>query len=108
MSWSSPCAEVCASAAEVGSTPRAGGARHSVRVTERGLEHENLMVLNLSQALLGLVFDNLQAASVEVVDRAVVLHFWLQHVPTEADTDDLDDIVCDFEALIGRDAVIGG
>jgi hypothetical protein len=73
-----------------------------------GLERENLMVLTLSQSLLGMVFDNLQAASVEVLGRTVVLHFWLQHDPTDADSEDLDDIVGDFEAFIGQEAVIGG
>jgi hypothetical protein len=75
---------------------------------DEGLERENRRTLYLVQALLGLVFENLQAASVEVGDRSLTLHFRLGHPATEEDQDDLDDIIGDFEALVGPECVIGG
>ena len=48
------------------------------------------MVLTLSQALLGSVFPNLRAASVEVFDQSVVIHFLLDDSPSVDDQEELD------------------
>jgi len=77
-------------------------------MSEAPLEHENTMVLALSQALLGSVFPNLRAASVQVRERGVVIHFRLDEVPSADDQDELDEIVLQFEAYVGPDAMVGG
>ena len=66
------------------------------------------MVLYLSQALLGAVFPNLLAASVEVGPSSVIVHFRLDCAPDEGDREDLEDIEVDFCAFVGPTCVIGG
>jgi hypothetical protein len=50
---------------------------------------------------------NLAAASV-VAERGLTLHVRLHDEPSVADREDLDEVIGDFEALIGQDAVIAG
>lgn len=73
-----------------------------------GLERENVLVLCLAQALLGAVFPNLLAASVEVGESNVVAHFRLASTPDHVDLEDLGDIEVDFNAFVGPSCVIGG
>jgi len=70
-------------------------------VTGADLERENARVLDLSQALLGNVFDGLLAAAVEVGGRSVVVHLRLDHEPSADDQEDIDEIMGSFEALVG-------
>jgi hypothetical protein len=77
-------------------------------VQQADLNRENSMVLYLSQALLGAVFPNLVAASVEVRPSDVVAHFRVASPPDPADLEDLEDIEVDFNAFVGPTCVIGG
>ena len=78
------------------------------RMLQPDLERENSMVLCLSQALLGAVFPNLLAASVEVSESRVIVHFRVDSPPDQGDQEDLDDIEVDFNAFVGPTCIVGG
>lgn len=65
------------------------------------LDFENAQVLNLVQAMCGLISPNMRAVSLECVDGRVVLHFVLAE-ESDADRENIDDILFEFTALQNR------
>jgi len=63
------------------------------------LARENLIVLSLVQALLGLVTPDLLGASVVVGGRAATLHFWVREESLKM-TEVIEDIEFDFWAAL--------
>jgi len=69
----------------------------------RSQSHEvNYLVVILTQAMLGLVSTSLLGAAVEANHDGIVLHFAVSAVSVEQ-TEDIDDIVGDFEAFLYPD-----
>ncbi|HEV7240747.1 MAG TPA: hypothetical protein VGQ36_16025 [Thermoanaerobaculia bacterium] len=64
------------------------------------LRRENAEVLNLVQAMIGLVPPNLRGVSLVCRDEGVHLYFLLEH-DSEETREDIDDIVFELEALQG-------
>ena len=65
------------------------------------LAAENAHVLNLVQAMIGLISPNMRAVSVELAGRGVRLHFLLAE-EDGADREAIEDIIFEFEALQER------
>jgi hypothetical protein len=63
---------------------------------------ENLVVLYLTQAMLGLVSTNLQAVAVEVRTDRLVVHFAFREDRPD-DGEDLEDILADLDALLDNE-----
>jgi hypothetical protein len=69
------------------------------------LREENLQVLNLVQALIGSVTPNMRAASLEMTESGVRLHFLFERESPD-DREETSDIAFEFEALQGRALVV--
>lgn len=67
---------------------------------------DNYVVAQAVQASLGLIPEHAIAVGVEVDGSDVVLRFQLTAI-TEEDSQDVDDIVSDLEALVGPDVRVG-
>lgn len=65
------------------------------------LAFENARVLDLVQAMLGAISPNMRAVSLECPDGKVHLHFLLAE-ESEADREEIDDILFEFEVLQER------
>ena len=62
------------------------------------LAWENRQVLNLVQALIGAVTPNFRGVTLECLTEKVMLHFVIDY-ESEADREEIDDVVFEFEAL---------
>lgn len=60
---------------------------------------ENVVVLYLVQAMLGLVTPNLRAVAVDVSGDRLVVHFAFVDL-SQVDHDEIEDIICDLDALL--------
>jgi hypothetical protein len=60
---------------------------------------ENMLVLYLTQAMLGLVSSNLQAVAIEVRPNLIHVHFVFREELAD-DPDDVEDILGDLDALL--------
>lgn len=65
------------------------------------LAAENAHVLNLVQAMIGLISPNIRAVSIGLAGRGVRLHFLLAE-EDGADREAIEDIIYEFEALHER------
>ncbi|WP_290052612.1 hypothetical protein [Amycolatopsis solani] len=63
------------------------------------LERENILVLQLVQASIGLISPEIYAISIQLQDSHVTVHFAVQKV-TSALREDVDDIIFELDALI--------
>jgi hypothetical protein len=63
---------------------------------------ENVVVLYLVQAMLGLVSSNLRAVAAEVTATRVVIHFAFAEL-RPVDREDVEDILADLDALLGNE-----
>jgi hypothetical protein len=62
------------------------------------LESINGRVVNLVQAMLGSISANFRAVAIDLTQGAVKLHFLLER-ECDADREEIDDIVFEYEAL---------
>ncbi len=69
------------------------------------LAYENAQVLNLVQAMFGAISPNMRSVSLECRDGGVRLYFLLAE-DDEADREEIDDILFEFEVLQERDIEI--
>ena len=65
---------------------------------------ENIVVLHLVQAMLGLVGPNLRAVAAEVTPTRLVVHFAFAEIETE-DREDVEDIIGDLDALLDNETL---
>ncbi len=65
-----------------------------------GREWENLVVLQVIQALLGLISKNMKAISVRVLDSRIILYFALEG-KLEDDDEEIQDIMFELDAIFG-------
>ena len=65
---------------------------------------ENIVVLHLTQAMLGLISQSLQAVAVDVAPERLVVHFAYSSDAPEH-RDDVEDILADLDALLDNDDV---
>lgn len=76
--------------------------RHSAVLREDLKSRENVFVLYLTQALLGLVSSNLRAVAAEVRPPRAVVHFVFEQLRPD-DAEDVEDILGDLDALLGNE-----
>ena len=69
-------------------------------MTPDELLRENTQVLYLVQAMIGSVTPNMRGVSLVSRPEGVHLYFLLEH-DDEGDREEIDDIVCELEALPG-------
>lgn len=60
---------------------------------------ENYVVVQLVQALLGLVSENVAAIAAQISTKAVVLHFAVKELSVETD-DDIDHVCFELDVLL--------
>ena len=61
------------------------------------IEYENLQVIQLSQALLGAVSNNMRAVSINI-NEGIEVYFLLEY-ESPNDREEIEDIIFEFEAL---------
>jgi hypothetical protein len=77
--------------------------RDQAAVLPEGLKsRENLVVLYLTQAMLGLVSSNMRAVAVDVKHDRLVVHFAVGEDTPEI-RDDVEDILGDLDALLANE-----
>lgn len=80
----------------------ASNIRQVALLDEKRKTLENLVVLHLTQAMLGLVSENLRAVAVDAGPERAVVHFAFAEDRPE-DREDVEDILADLDALLGNE-----
>ncbi len=65
------------------------------------LQQENASVLMLVQAMLGAISPNFRAVSLQIETGGVVHLYFILENENADDREEIDDLVCEFEALSG-------
>ncbi|WP_409463235.1 hypothetical protein [Amycolatopsis sp. GA6-003] len=65
----------------------------------QSLDRENVLVLQVVQAAIGLISAKMQAISVQMDDENVIVHFAVRQLTSEIQ-EDIDDIMSELDALL--------